>query len=526
MTLKTYGHPMRQGGLPLSQCASKPTVSLKKLFPKAQFLGASDIQCSSCHAQTDSLQPQGVLIIGLDGHEDYARQVIEGVERGAVAIITEQFLPSPIPQCIVPDIHEAYALLAQALVGHPTQRVLTIGVVGTHGKTTAAIITAAMLKHVGNRVAYHSTLGGSDGAKVGLRCDADATAGEIATFVATAEANGCPAVVLEITDEMLCTRATHGMEFDVLLFSSLRKSQRVDKLRARCVENSMLRLMSQMKRHGVVVFNADDARLNRWIERHQPHAIGYGIDAACDVMGRRLSCSVNEQSMMVQVGRSIMPLNTRLTGDHFARHILGAVAIGYAFGLEIEEIVAGIERLQRIPGRMHNIANEFCSVTVDLADQADRLAISLHAISGKQGKPVICVAEVPEAASSEQLAAFGRVLERAAARVILTQSKTTTEQAQRSIWQVLDGCSQPAAIQIIPNRETAIELAMRSARPGDEILLTGWGVNRWTNNQTRQSKSDYEVVEQLVKRMRSERKSQRQPASVAERPALKLFDAA
>jgi UDP-N-acetylmuramyl tripeptide synthase len=128
--------------------------------------------------------------------------------------------------------------------------------------------------------------------------------------------------------------------------------------------------------------------------------------------------------------------------------------------------------------------------------------------------------------------AYGRVLERAASRVILTQSRTSTANAQKTIWNVLDGCSHPAAIQIVPNRETAIELALRSARPGDQILLAGWGTVRWTNNQTRESKSDLEVVEALLAKLDGEHKQTEATAALSGEASpvachsLRIFDPA
>ncbi len=522
----------------MSRCTPSRGVSLRSILPKVQILGASDIQCQSTHCSVDtlgrvdtlggaeSLREGEVLFIGLDDTQDFARMVIEGVSRGAKAIVSEQFLPSPIPQCIVPDVHEAYALASHAAADHPTRRTLMIGVVGTHGKTTASLITASMMKHVGNIVGYHSTLGGSNGSEVGLRCDSDSNAGELVDLISASVSNHCPAVVVELTDEMLCSRAVAGMEFDVLLFTSLRKSQRVDTLRARGIENGIERLIGQLKDHGVIVYNADDARLNRWIERHDPHAIGYGLDAACDVMGKRLERGPEQQRMMVQMGRSITPITTKILGDHNARHILGAAAIGYAFGLEVDEIVAGIERLQRIPGRLQSVPNPFRSIKIDLADQADRLAVSLHALQTQSGAPIVCVAEVPEAASPEQLMAYGRVLERAASKVILTQSRTTTQSGQRAIWQVLDGCEHPAAIEIVPNRETAIELAIRSSRPHDQLLFAGWGTNRWTNNQTDEVRSDAEVIEQVLQSLSTDRDPTPAAAAAGDRPVFKVFDAA
>ena len=320
----------------------------------------------------------------------------------------------------------------------------------------------------------------------------------LSDLIRQAHENGAPAAIIELTDEMLCSKAASAIEFDVILVTSLRQSQRSDKLRSRGVENAMQRITGQLKKHGVIVYNADDARLNRWIERHQPFSIGYGLDAACDVMASRLQKSGDEQSMMIQVGRSIGPITSKLIGDHTARHILGAVAIGYALGLEIDEIVAGVERLQRIPGRLQRVAADQ-KIYIDLADQADRLAVSLHALQRHSGAPIICVAEVPEASTPDQLMAYGRVLEKAASKVILTQSRATIASGQKGIWQVLDGCSDPAAIQIVPNREIAIELAIRSARSGDQILLAGWGCSRWLNNQTKSPCSDFDVAETVLK---------------------------
>jgi UDP-N-acetylmuramoyl-L-alanyl-D-glutamate--2,6-diaminopimelate ligase len=219
-------------------------------------------------------------------------------------------------------------------------------------------------------------------------------------------------------------------------------------------------------------------------------------------------------------------LTTKLIGDHAARHILGAVAIGYAFGLEIEEIVAGIERLQRVPGRLQRVPCKQLKhrIFVDVADQADRLAVTIHAMRQSSSAPIICVAEVPEAATPDQLMAYGRVLERSASRVILTQSRASIGNGQKGIWQVLDGCSDPAAIQIVPNRETAIELAIRSARAGDQILLAGWGTNVWMNQQTKSPKSDLDVAEAILKQC----ESANAPAAPLEpaRPSLRIFGAA
>ncbi len=502
---------------------SRSSVSLRQLFPSSQIVGAEDIRCDACRCNIDDAGGNCVFAIGLDAESDAARDTIDAINCGAKAILTEQFLPSSVPQCIVTDVREAYARLCHAIAGQPSEKMLTIGIVGTHGKTTAALMVASMLKKIGNRVAYYTSLGASDGKDAGLHAQSDADANDLAQWLATSAENQSPAAVIELSDDMLRSHAASGIEFDVVLFTSLRKSQRIDSLQARGVENAMHRIVSQLKRHGIVVYNADDARLNRWIERHQPHAISYGLDAVADVRGKRLSSMQGEQSFMITSGNCVTPLTSLLLGDHNARHMLGAAAVGYAFGLELYEIVQGIERLHKIPGRMQRVPNATtCAVTIDSADQADRLAVAMHALS-KHGVPIVCVAEVPEAATPEQLAAYGRVLERSASRVILTQSRQSTRSGQKSTWQVLDGCQFPAAIQIVPNRETAIELAIRSTGVGEQLLLAGWGANRWTNDQTKELKNDMECATSMIASMPSKPLERSALANV---PRLRLFGGA
>lgn len=506
----------------MSRSTSRSSVSLRQVFPSAQIVGADDIHCLHCAGKIEPKESDWVFAAGLDCESDLARDTIEAINMGAKAILTEQFLPSSVPQCIVPDVREAYAQLCQAVAGRPSDKMLTIAVVGTHGKTTASLMVASMMKRIGKRVAYYTSLGASDGGQSGLAAVDNADSNQLAYWLQASADNETPAAILELSDEMLQSHAASGIEFDVVLFTGLRKSQRLEPLQNRGIDNAMHRIVGQLKGHGIVVYNADDARLNRWIDRHQPHAISYGLDAVADVRGKRLCSLPGEQSMMISAGTCVMPITSLILGDHNARHMLGAAAVGYAFGLELFEIVQGIERLQRIPGRMQRvIGSDRCSVYVDNSDQADRLAVALHALS-KHGAPITCVAEIPEAATPEQLAAYGRVLERSASRVILTQSRFSTTLGQKLAWQVLDGCDHPASIQIVPNREAAIELAIRSSRVGDQVLLAGWGGNRWTNCQTKQVKNDGDVATAILSSLPAPTPNM---AEILESPKMRIFGA-
>lgn len=523
---RTYQTRLAQAWRPRQvDSSSHRSVSLRTLFPNAKFIGTEDITCQACDQYPDAQLENWVFAAGLNTWASPEQEVLQAQANGAIGILTEQYLPTPVPQCIVENIQDALGELSMQLAGNPCEKILTIGVVGTHGKTTASLMIASMLKKIGKSVAYHTSLGGSTGRQTGLVAEATADALCLAEWLKQSVSEKTPAAILELTDEMLQSHAAAGIQFDVLVFTSLRRTQRCDTLQARGIENAMSRLLGQLKEHGVVVCNADDARLNRWANRSCPDAIRYGLDADADIQGRRLSSLQGEQTLMLSAGHSIAPLTSSILGDHNARHMLCAVAVGYSLGLELYETVCGVERLQRIPGRMQRVAVEFDrKVFVDEADQPDRLAVALHSLS-KDGTPVICVAEVPDAATPEQLAAYGRVLERSASFVILTQCRKSVRFGQKAVWQVLDGCERPAAVQIVPNRLAAIELAIRSSRPGEAILLAGWGAGRWTNDQGNEGRCDLDVATHLLREFANEPPCQTiaMESPITKTPSLKIY---
>lgn len=488
------------------------SVSLRKLFPQAVFTTAEDITVGSC-SRTPRVAKQynegHLFVAGMDPRSIDDDKATLAVEKGATVILTERLLPVSVPQCLVEDVRAAYAKVQHALAKNPSEKILTIGVLGTHGKTTTALMVASMMKRIGGTVAYHTSLGmkpelqTKDGVAVSSPQSASSS-GALTRWLQQAAKSKAPAAVIEVTESMLLDRSASGMTFDVLVIPSLRKPQHVSKHVAATIENAIERTVAQLKGHGLVVYNADDARLNRWIDRHQVPAIGYAIDADAQVRGKRISRMHGSQTMMVSAGRSLMPLTTSFSGDHNLRNLLAAVAVGHAFGLDLFEVIGGVESLKSVPGRMQSInCGQSFHVAVDAADQPDRLAVALHALA-PLGGPITCVAETPEGMNAEQRAAFGRVLSKAASRVILTQSHQSTTAGQKAMWEVIDGCENPAAIHVVPDRAAAIELAIRSAQPGEQILLAGWGIQNWTNGRDKSVCNDVKLAESILYAMNTE----------------------
>jgi UDP-N-acetylmuramoyl-L-alanyl-D-glutamate--2,6-diaminopimelate ligase len=459
------------------------SVGLRSLLPQAVFVGAEDIAVRTCCNSAAHCKPGDVFVPASSGAIDQHELVDEAIRRGAVAVVAERLLPVSVPQCLVEDTQRTYGQICQALVGHPSQRLLTIGIVGTYGKTTTSLFVAAMLKRQCGSVAYYTSLGCSDSEV----CDRTSTrapaARKLAQWMQKADRAGAPAAVLEMTPAMLHQKVAAGVEFDLLIVTGARPGQFRGSPSGRQFLELVDQATAQLKPHGIVLYNADDASAAAWAANSKCVSMSYGIDAAEHIRAKRLSRFGGEQQLLAIAGNILMPLTLKIPGDHVARAAMAAVATSYLLELPIPEAIAGIESLQTIPGRMQRLQQAVeVPLFVDAAETPDRIAVALHALRQHQFGPATAVVQLHNGLAPSLLSRLGEVLDKAAAKIVLTSSDLSAEATQRMAMDVLGGVRSPGRVQVIPDREAAIHWAVRNTDSGC-ILLGGCGAAPWLDRE-------------------------------------------
>ena len=112
-------------------------VSLAELLPERRFANATDIKVHSCCHDYRHCRPGDLHVALVTSEDDGHLHVDKAVERGAVAVLCEQMLPTSAPQCVVPNAKEALAMLCQRLVDDPAQRIPVSGTVGIGNRPVA-----------------------------------------------------------------------------------------------------------------------------------------------------------------------------------------------------------------------------------------------------------------------------------------------------------------------------------------------------------------------------------------------------
>ncbi len=466
-----------------SNGSSKKGVSLRGMLTEAVFVGSEDIVVQSCCNRAAKVKPGDVFVPDSTCTVDQHELVDEAVKRGAIAVVSERLLTVSVPQCLVEDTALVYGQICQALVGNPSTRMLTIGVIGTHGKTLTALHVSAMLKRLGGAVAYYTSLGSSDS----TFCDRTATrppaARKLAHWLHKADQAGAPAAVIELTPAMLKAQVDAGVEFDVLIVTSLRSGQVSGAASSRQMRFLIQRLVSRSQDRCNIIYNADDALASEWISQKYPDAVSYGIDASEHVRAKRLSRFGGEQQLLVIAGNKLMPLCLKTPGDHTGRAALAAIATAWLFEFNIPEAIAGVEALDVIPGRLQKLQQAVeVPLYIDVGNTPDRIAVALHSLRTHQLGTPTTVVDLDARLDSKWRTRLGEILEKSGGKVVLCASDLSPEAVQGLAMDVLGGCKSPGKVQVIPDRKAAIEWAVANTHEGC-ILLSGCGAKVWMGRE-------------------------------------------
>ncbi|MDE7113945.1 MAG: UDP-N-acetylmuramoyl-L-alanyl-D-glutamate--2,6-diaminopimelate ligase, partial [Acetatifactor sp.] len=169
---------------------------------------------------------QGCLFIciqgaNFDGH-DFA---LQAAEQGAGALVVSKDVTEldglDVAVIRVKDTRYAMAFISAAWFGHPAEKLKTIGITGTKGKTTSTYLVKSILEHAGYRVGLIGTIEIIIGEK---HIHADNTTPEsylLQEYFAEMAEAGMDAVVMEVSSQALMLHRTQGFVFDYGIFTNL-----------------------------------------------------------------------------------------------------------------------------------------------------------------------------------------------------------------------------------------------------------------------------------------------------------------
>ena len=175
-------------------------------------LEGPDVEIAAVTHDSRAVRP-GTLFVAIPGAKvDGMQFVPQALESGAVAVCATSAVPGT-PTLVTDDPRSALALLAAELHGHPDREMALVGLTGSLGKTSTALLTEAALTGSGEMVGVIGSLGirlGRSVVETGMTTpEAPAIHGALRSMVD----RGARVAVMEVTSHSIRLRRVRGLEF-------------------------------------------------------------------------------------------------------------------------------------------------------------------------------------------------------------------------------------------------------------------------------------------------------------------------
>ncbi|MCS7079523.1 MAG: UDP-N-acetylmuramoyl-L-alanyl-D-glutamate--2,6-diaminopimelate ligase [Chloracidobacterium sp.] len=432
-------------------------------------------------------EPDGIFAALTGARADGHDFIPEALARGARAILSERPAPAGFPAAWlqVADARRALGQIAALLWGHPSRRLQLVGVTGTNGKTTTTYLLYEIF-----RAAYgHAALLGT----IEQRIDDDTRpsrlttpeAPEVQAFLRRAYEAGCRHAAMEVSSIGLDRWRVADVRFAAAVFTNLTQDHLDYHGTMERYFDAKLRLFDG--RNGevpaIAVLNADDPRTQDIITAIDGRArlVTYAVrDPQADIRLEQLDIQTRGMALRVRTPQGALDFTTKLVGAPHAYNILAATATALALDIPVEAVVTGVAKTV-VPGRFEVVegSDDEVLVAVDYAHTPDALA-----------NVTATARELARIRNGRVITLFGcggdrdrtkrPLMAEAAARgsdvVILTSDNPRHEPPE----QILDDAEVGLRAVGTPyyrllDRREAIAFAIRTAQPGDVVVLAGKG---------------------------------------------------
>lgn len=455
---------------------------------QGEWTGAPEIPVAGLHYDSRQIAP-GQVFVAIRGEQTDGNHFIPmALRRGAAGVISE-LAPPPDFSGVwlrVPQARRALAAAAAQWYGHPSRRLSLLGITGTNGKTTTAFLCRSVLAAAG----WVSGLFGTIEYRIGDRVipsphttpeslDMQALLAAVADEVPASRPR---AAVMEVSSHALALDRVWGCQFACAVFTNLTQDH-LD-------FHGDMEHYAQAKRRlfqgtGVgppacAVVNGDNPASQFMIEGYPGRLWRYGLTEGADFRAadvRQDGAGLQFQLHGPEGWRA--RVQSALSGRVNVYNILAAIAAGFALALAPETILAGIQALDRVPGRFERIrAGQPFAVVVDYAHTPDALenvlALGRELLRQSPGGRLLTLFGCGGDRDRGKRPLMGRAAARGSDEVVITSDNPRGEDAEAILDDIIPGLQGVDYIRE-PDRQAAIARILASARPGDLVLLAGKG---------------------------------------------------
>ncbi len=387
-----------------------------------------------------------------------------------------------IPKQALGWYHRAVGELAAVLYGHPSEKLVVIGVTGTKGKSSTVMLIGRFLQEAGEKVGWTSTATFRVGEREWLNDTKMTMLGRFALqrLLAQMVAAGCTYAIVETSSEGISQFRHRAINYDMVLLTNLTPEHIEAHGGFENYKQAKLELFKHLTRRPgktirgkkidkVAVVNADSKQADEFLKISADVTRPYSLNEVSDIE------TLADDTRFSYGG---IKFSTRLLGTFNIYNIIAAITAVQEYGVSPSSCEKALTHIDALPGRMEFIQRQPFAVIVDYAHEPASTQQLYETVKLLEPKRIIQVfGSTGGGRDIGRRAKLGELAARFCDMVIITTDDPYDDDPAEIARAVVEGAEREGGKKIIIelDRQKAIELAVRSAQQGDVVLITGKG---------------------------------------------------
>lgn len=446
-----------------------------------------------------------------------------------------------LSQKAINRFHLLEAIWANIRYGFPGRGMLIVGITGTKGKTTACHYAASILEEAGFKVGMASTATFKIGDEVWANESNKSAlpAMKLQKLLRQMKEARCDAAVVEVTSHGLDQHRLWGVPFRFVGFTNLGHDHLDYHPTMENYRDTKLKLFTWRSARACAI-NIDDPVGQYYLERTKiARRWGYSMEtdvpypASTDhLWASRVFANSTSASFVLHTAMEESRVQLQLPGRFNIENALCAAALCLNLNVKLGTIVAGLEKVTRVPGRLEKIeTTKGFSIIVDYAHNPDSLEKLYSTLRPDIRGKMIAVLGATGDRDKTKRPIMGALAARFCDYVILTDDDPYTEDPKTIIEEIAKGVPRGRTLfkpsqqerqrlakdKVIfkkdqdetgegvwwwkePDRAKAIEKAIDLCRLDDVVLVTGMGAQTYkVVGSERKPWNDRKVIEAILR---------------------------
>ena len=404
----------------------------------------------------------------------------EAAAKKAAAIVTEQDIevPKGISVLRVADTRLALAQLSAAWFSYPAERLMTIGITGTKGKTTATYMIKSILESAGYKTGLIGTIETVIGDTHMPAANTTPESYIVQQYFRKMADEGCRACVMEVSSQGLKMHRVGGFTFDIGIFTNLEPDHIGPNEHASFEEYLACKsMLFRQCRTGIV--NADDAHVQEVIKGHTCSIETFGFSQQADLRAENMRLIHRPGFLGVSYqtqGLCSMDVEIHLPGRFSVYNSLTAIALCRHFQVP-QETMQGALKQAKVKGRIEMVpVSDKFTLMIDYAHNAMSLKSLLETLRAYEPGRLVCLFGCGGNRSRLRRYEMGEVSGSLADLTVITSDNPRDEEPQAIIDDIKQGIAKTDGRDVeIADRREAIRYVIQNGQPGDVIVLAGKG---------------------------------------------------